>query len=171
VIIKTKQVQPNTNSNLAAKASELHKLYETNYKLFKTTILIPLDKLKIKDHLEGNQLELLISNIDLPSINLIIKPLSRFTFECSMNYDDRVCHHSAVHVFPFTISFRVYKDASIIEVQMINDSKNHPSKILNERHYKQTQNETIDKKYAINSVLNQWLNMIQHYQSLKNETK
>jgi uncharacterized protein YqiB (DUF1249 family) len=65
----------------------------------------------------------------------------------------------------------VYKDASIIEVQMINESKNHPSKILNERHYKQTQNETIDKKYAINSVLNQWLNMIQHYQSLKNETK
>jgi len=106
---------------------------------------------------------LLFSDLELPPIKIIIKTISKYTLDCSMHYDQSSYNHSSINIFPFRINFRVFKDANIIEAQMIDDSNNNFSINTEKRSVKKTDINIMDQKLAINSLLHEWLTMINHH--------
>ena len=163
MIIKVKKTHSKNNLNSISRAEDLYLLYENNYKLFESKILTSFKGIKIKETELNNQIELFFSDFELPPIKVIIKPISRYTLECSMHYDQSSYNHSSINIFPFKINFRVFKDASIIEAQTVDDdNKNSSINIINQSDNK-TDLNNIDQKLAINTLLHKWLTMIEHH--------
>jgi uncharacterized protein YqiB (DUF1249 family) len=164
VIIEIKKALSKNNPNSINRAEDLYLLYEDNYKLFETKILLSFKNIKGKNAETNNHVELLFSDLELPPIKIIIKPISKFTLDCSMYYDLTSYNHSSINIFPFRINFRVFKDANVIEAQTIDDSNNNFSINTEKRTVKKTEINIMDQKLAINSLLHEWLTMInQHY--------
>ena len=163
MIIKIKKTLSKNNLNSISRAEDLYLLYEENYKLFETKILLSFKDIKGKENETNNHIELLFSDLELPPIKIIIKTISKYTLDCSMHYDQSSYNHSSINIFPFRINFRVFKDANIIEAQTIDDSDNNFSKNTEKRTVKKTEINIMDQKLAINSLLHKWLTMINHY--------
>ena len=163
MIIKIKKTLSKNNPNSISRAEDLYLLYEENYKLFETKILLSFKDIKGKETETNNHIELLFSDLELPPIKIIIKTISKYTLDCSMHYDQSSYNHSSINIFPFRINFRVFKDANIIEAQTSDDSDNNFSKNTEKRSVKKTEINIMDKKLAINSLLHKWLTMINHY--------
>ena len=163
MIIKVNKIHSKNNLNSISRAEDLYLLYENNYKLFETKILASLKNIKTTETETNNQIELLFSDLELPPIKVIIKPISRYTLDCSMHYDQSSYNHSSINIFPFKINFRVFKDANIIEAQTADDgNKNSSINIINQSANK-TDINIMDQKLAINSLLHKWLTMIEHH--------
>ena len=163
MIIKIKKTLSKNNLNSISRAEDLYLLYEENYKLFETKILLSFKDIKGKENETNNHIELFFSDLELPPIKIIIKTISKYTLDCSMHYDQSSYNHSSINIFPFRINFRVFKDANIIEAQTIDDSDNNFSKNTEKRSVKKTEINIMDKKLAINSLLHEWLTMINHH--------
>tara|TARA_B110000438_G_C15365591_1_gene458283 strand:+ start:52 stop:552 length:501 start_codon:yes stop_codon:yes gene_type:complete len=163
VIIKIKKTLSKNNLNSISRAEDLYLLYEENYKLFETKILLSFKDIKGKENETNNHIELFFSDLELPPIKIIIKTISKYTLDCSMHYDQSSYNHSSINIFPFRINFRVFKDANIIEAQTIDDSDNNFSKNTEKRSVKKTEINIMDQKLAINSLLHEWLTMINHH--------
>jgi len=163
VIIKIKKTLSKNNLNSISRAEDLYLLYEENYKLFETKILLSFKDIKGKENETNNHIELLFSDLELPPIKIIIKTISKYTLDCSMHYDQSSYNHSSINIFPFRINFRVFKDANIIEAQTIDDSDNNFSKNTEKRTVRKTEINIMDQKLAINSLLHEWLTMINHH--------
>ena len=163
MIIKIKKTLSKNNLNSISRAEDLYLLYEENYKLFETKILLSFKDIKGKENETNNHIELLFSDLELPPIKIIIKTISKYTLDCSMHYDQSSYNHSSINIFPFRINFRVFKDANIIEAQTIDDSDNNFSKNTEKRTVRKTEINIMDQKLAINSLLHEWLTMINHH--------
>ncbi|MDC0586887.1 DUF1249 domain-containing protein [Gammaproteobacteria bacterium] len=163
MIIKIKKTLSKNNLNSISRAEDLYLLYEENYKLFETKILLSFKDIKGKENETNNHIELFFSDLELPPIKIIIKTISKYTLDCSMHYDQSSYNHSSINIFPFRINFRVFKDANIIEAQTIDDNDNNFSKNTEKRSVKKTEINIMDKKLAINSLLHEWLTMINHH--------
>lgn len=163
MIIKIKKTLSKNNLNSISRAEDLYLLYEENYKLFETKILLSFKDIKGKENEANNHIELFFSDLELPPIKIIIKTISKYTLDCSMHYDQSSYNHSSINIFPFRINFRVFKDANIIEAQTIDDSDNNFSKNTEKRSVKKTEINIMDQKLAINSLLHEWLTMINHH--------
>ncbi len=163
MIIKIKKTLSKNNLNSISRAEDLYLLYEENYKLFETKILLSFKDIKGKENETNNHIELFFSDLELPPIKIIIKTISKYTLDCSMHYDQSSYNHSSINIFPFRINFRVFKDANIIEAQTIDDSDNNFSKNTEKRTVKKTEINIMDQKLAINSLLHEWLTMINHH--------
>jgi uncharacterized protein YqiB (DUF1249 family) len=163
MIIKVNKIHSKNNLNSISRAEDLYLLYEENYKLFETKILLSFKDIKGKENETNNHIELFFSDLELPPIKIIIKTISKYTLDCSMHYDQSSYNHSSINIFPFRINFRVFKDANIIEAQMIDDSNNNFSINTEKRSVKKTDINIMDQKLAINSLLHEWLTMINHH--------
>ena len=163
MIIKIKKTLSKNNLNSISRAEDLYLLYEENYKLFETKILLSFKDIKGKETETNNHIELFFSDLELPPIKIIIKTISKYTLDCSMHYDQSSYNHSSINIFPFRINFRVFKDANIIEAQTIEDSNNNFSINTEKRSVKKTEINIMDQKLAINSLLHKWLTIINHH--------
>ena len=68
MIIKIKKAVSKNNPNSISRAEDLYLLYEDNYKLFETKILISFKNIKGKKAETNNHVELLFSDLELPPI-------------------------------------------------------------------------------------------------------
>ena len=77
-IIKIKKTLSKNNLNSISRAEDLYLLYEENYKLFETKILLSFKDIKGKENETNNHIELLFSDLELPPIKIIIKTIFNF---------------------------------------------------------------------------------------------